>query len=80
MVHTEHGKEREELEERTWNVSRLKGIPLFIRIRDNERGAWGHINVRGYSVRVGCLIGIIQALRPRPLPRAETFWQSAETF
>jgi len=41
----EHGRNKEEMDERTWDVSGLKGKLLRIRIVDQEKDGWGHINV-----------------------------------
>ena len=42
---TERGRNREELEERSWNVTELRGKHLYIRVTDHETDGWGHINV-----------------------------------
>ena len=42
---TERGRNREELEERAWGVTELRGKPLYIRVTDHETDGWGHINV-----------------------------------
>ncbi|MDR3692214.1 MAG: hypothetical protein P4L46_22725 [Fimbriimonas sp.] len=41
----ERGKNSEFMDERVWDISKLTGIPLRIRIVDKEQGPWGHINV-----------------------------------
>lgn len=44
-VHVARGKNNETMEEVVWDVSNLRGQPLRIRIVDQEKGPWGHINV-----------------------------------
>ncbi len=44
-IAVEHGRNREEMDRRTWDVSRYQGQRLRIRIVDSEKEGWGHINV-----------------------------------
>lgn len=44
-VYVARGKNNETMEEVVWDVSKLKGQSLRIRIVDQEKGPWGHINV-----------------------------------
>ncbi|MEZ0326142.1 MAG: hypothetical protein ACAH95_09560 [Fimbriimonas sp.] len=41
----ERGRNTETMDERTWDVSAYKRHLVRIRIVDNEKGGWGHINV-----------------------------------
>jgi hypothetical protein len=50
-IFVERGRNRERMDERTWDVSGLKGKLLRIRIVDRETGGWGHVNV----ARVRCV-------------------------
>jgi len=45
QLQVEHGRNTEAMDERTWDVSGLKGQVLRIRIVDREKDGWGHINV-----------------------------------
>jgi hypothetical protein len=45
QLFVEHGRDQEKMDERTWDLSGLKGKVLRIRIVDNDKGPWGHINV-----------------------------------
>ena len=45
QLYVEHGRNRERMDKRTWDVSGLSGKVLRIRIVDKERDGWGHINV-----------------------------------
>jgi uncharacterized protein (DUF608 family) len=45
VVRSATGKDAERLEWTTWEVADLKGQRARIRIVDQERGGWGHINV-----------------------------------
>lgn len=45
VVRTASGKDAEQLEWTTWEVADRRGQHARIRIVDQERGAWGHINV-----------------------------------
>lgn len=44
-IFVERGHDSEIMDKRTWDVSKLKGQTLQIRIVDQETGGWGHINV-----------------------------------
>ncbi|MBS1715716.1 MAG: hypothetical protein JST30_15415 [Armatimonadetes bacterium] len=44
-IYVERGRDAEKMDRRTWDVSRLKDTVLQLRIVDDERGGWGHINV-----------------------------------
>lgn len=50
-IHNARGKNSELMELVTWDVSRLKGQKLRIRIVDSEMGGWGHINVGRVGVK-----------------------------
>lgn len=45
VLYTERGHDRERMDERIWDVSKLQGETLFVRIVDMETLGWGHINV-----------------------------------
>lgn len=45
QLFVERGRDREEMDRRTWDVSKLKGRVLQIRAVDQEKGGWGHINM-----------------------------------
>lgn len=45
VIFTERGRDRERMDERTWDVRRFIGKAIQIRITDRETGGWGHINV-----------------------------------
>jgi len=44
-VHTASGKNHEALEPASWDVSAFLGKPARIRLVDEHRGGWGHLNV-----------------------------------
>lgn len=44
-IHIARGKNSETMEDIVWNVAQDKPMPLKIRIVDQEKGGWGHINV-----------------------------------
>ncbi len=41
----ETGRDREEMARRYWDVSKLKGQRVYIKVVDSNTGGWGHINV-----------------------------------
>lgn len=45
QVSIARGKNRETMDDVVWDVSKYKGQHLKIRIVDQEKGGWGHINV-----------------------------------
>lgn len=45
QLYVEHGRKVEHMDERTWDMTSLRGKTLRIRIVDRETGDWGHINV-----------------------------------
>lgn len=45
QIYVERGRDRERMDERSWDVGAYRGKELQIRIVDRETGGWGHINV-----------------------------------
>lgn len=44
QIYVEHGRNSEMMDRRVWDVSKLKDKVLQLRVVDNEKGGWGHIN------------------------------------
>ncbi|MBN1164151.1 MAG: family 43 glycosylhydrolase [Candidatus Krumholzibacteriota bacterium] len=45
LIYKETGRNREEMDERTWNLEPWRGKEVYIRIVDNSSEPFGHINV-----------------------------------
>lgn len=41
----ETGRNRESMTPRRWDVSKLKGTEVFVKVVDKHQGGWGHVNV-----------------------------------